>query len=160
MKIPEFLFPLLNPIVKGMLNSPLHGLMSGSVLVLYFTGRRSGISRSTPVRYLEQGDELLLLTNRNGGWWPNFLEPAAVTVQLRGHRKSGEATVAVAPDNAVREGIANMLSTYPADAAYLEIKKGTNAEAVDGRWDRESYEAAIANTVAVHINLRPGAPTS
>lgn len=158
MKVPEFLFPLLNPIVKRLLNSPLHGLMSGSVLVLYFTGRRSGIARSTPVRYLERGDELLLLTDRSGGWWPNFKTPAAVTVQLRGHRKSGEASVAIAPDGAVRQGIADMLKAYPADAAYLEIRKDAGADAVDGRWERRSYETAIANTVAVRIDLRQGAP--
>ena len=34
MKLPEFLFVIINPIMRLLLNSPLHGILSGSIMVI------------------------------------------------------------------------------------------------------------------------------
>ena len=92
MRIPEPFFPVLNRVMRLLLNSPLHGLMSGSVMVVYFTGRKTGRQRSTPVRYLHEGDtRVVCLTGRETGWWPNFLEPRDVELQLAGQRVAARA---------------------------------------------------------------------
>jgi deazaflavin-dependent oxidoreductase (nitroreductase family) len=152
-KIPKFLFAFLNPIVIAWLNSPLHGLFSSSVLVLYFRGRRSGRALRTPVRYLQKDAALLILTNGDAGWWPNFRAPAAVEVQLRGQRRKGEAIAVTAPDPQVRTAISEMLATHPADAAYLNIAKDSGPDAIDGQWDAASFAAAVDDTVIVTIAL-------
>ena len=41
MKIPMWMFPILNPIVAMLLRSPLHAMMSGDVMLLIVTGRKS-----------------------------------------------------------------------------------------------------------------------
>lgn len=156
MKIPKFLFAFLNPIVSVWLNSPLHGLFSDSVLVLYFRGRRSGRALRTPVRYLQNDQTLLILTNGDAGWWPNFRDPAPVAVQLRGQRRQGEASAVTAPDPKVRAAIREMLATHPADAAYLNISKDNGPNAIDGQWDPVSFDAAADDTVIVTIVLESG----
>lgn len=153
MKIPEFAFRFINPIVKALLISPLHRLFSGSVLVLYFQGRRSGRALSTPVRYLRDGSELTLVTNLSGGWWPNFIETQRVELQLAGERCAARATAYRAPDPLVRERISRMLQTHPADAAYLDIAKSRSEDAVDGRWEPASFNTAIETAVVVLLEI-------
>ena len=43
---------LYNPIVAGILRSPLHGVMSKSVMLLTYRGRRSGRIFTTPISYV------------------------------------------------------------------------------------------------------------
>ena len=45
------LYSLINPVVKVILRSPLHGLMSRNTILLEFKGRKSGKIYSTPVSY-------------------------------------------------------------------------------------------------------------
>ena len=153
MKIPAFLFPLLNPIVTLLLNSPLHGLMSGSVLVLYYTGRRSGQARSTPVRYFEEGGQIVLITEKSSGWWPNFLDGAAAAVQLRGQRVAVQAVAFKPPATQVAEHVDRMLDTHPADAVYMGINKRPTAEqtADESIWDPASLADAYQRLVAVEL---------
>lgn len=153
MKIPKFAFALINPVVKALLHSPLHRLFSGSVLVLFFQGRRSGQAYSTPVRYLREDTELTLITNLDGGWWPNFIEPRRVEVHLAGKRCAARASAYRAPNPLVRERILRMLQTHPADAAYLDIGKSSAADAVDGRWDPTTFNAALDAAVVVLVEL-------
>ena len=82
---------LYNPLVKTVLKSPLHGVMSSSTLLLTFSGRRSGRTYSTPISYALDGDTVTVITNRKHGWWKNFEQDAPVTVQLRGHERCGTA---------------------------------------------------------------------
>ena len=153
MKIPEFLFPLLNPIVTALLSSPLHGLMSGSVLVLHYVGRRSGKARSTPVRYFEAEGRLVLITAINSGWWPNFLGGADAKVQLRGQRVPVRATAFKPPANEVQQHVDQMLAEHPADAAYMDIKRDSMAssEARQPVWDQASLKDAYQRLVAVEL---------
>ena len=46
----------INPSVRFLLRSPLHGLMSGNTLLLEFTGRKSGRALSTPISYRLEGN--------------------------------------------------------------------------------------------------------
>lgn len=82
---------LSNIFTKPLLRSPLHFLMSGHVLLLTFTGRKSGRRYSTTAEYMREGNTLTLFTQRQRLWWKNFQGGAAVTVHLRGHEISGQA---------------------------------------------------------------------
>ena len=42
---------LYNPLMKWLLRSPLHGVVSKMYLLVTFTGRKSGTVYSTPVEY-------------------------------------------------------------------------------------------------------------
>src|SRR5262249_17743027 len=52
MRLPEPLFVVINPVIRALLRSPVHGLMSKSLMLITFTGRKSGRRYTTPVRYV------------------------------------------------------------------------------------------------------------
>jgi hypothetical protein len=79
---------LVNPVVRTLLRSPAHGVLSGSVLLLAYTGRRSGVNRELPAMYAELGDSFVVVAGQpdTKTWWRNFvgdLRPVTVTVAGR-----------------------------------------------------------------------------
>ena len=84
---------LYNPLVKWLLRSPLHGVMSGSTLLLAFTGRKSGKAYSTPISYGREGETVWLITNPKYTWWKNFQTPAPVTLWIANVERRGTAQV-------------------------------------------------------------------
>lgn len=152
MRIPEPLFPLVNRAVAGLLHSPLHRLMSGNVMVIHFTGRKTGQPRWTPVRYLHgAASEVFCLTGRETGWWHNFAGDAAgasVALRLAGERVPAKAT-AEAEDAARKEAaLRRMLTAFPADAPYHGIA-GKRGEAPQD----EQIRQAVARDVLVTFAL-------
>jgi hypothetical protein len=88
---------LVNPVVRGLLRSPTHRLVSGSVLLLAYTGRRSGVRRELPVMYARLGDRFVVIAGQpeTKTWWHNFAgDVRPVTVTLAGRRVSCRAQVA------------------------------------------------------------------
>ena len=67
------LYRLLNVGVGLLLRSPLHGLVSGRIMLLTVTGRRSGRSFTVPVSYLRYGENILSFTSGEwSAWWKNL----------------------------------------------------------------------------------------
>ena len=85
----------LNPVIAGILRSPLHWPLSIGLLLITWTGRRSGRRFTIPVGYQVHGDELTILISkaREKTWWRNFHESAPVELLLRGRRRTGRATL-------------------------------------------------------------------
>ena len=76
----------------GLLRSPLHGLVSGRIMLLAFTGRRSGRRFMVPVSYLRYGGDILGFTSGGrGAWWKNLQGGAPAKARVRGRRISGSA---------------------------------------------------------------------
>jgi hypothetical protein len=84
---PKILFKLLNPLMKLILHSPLHGRISSRVMVLSFTGRKSGKHYSTPVAYVRDGDTVIVVTYSS--WRNNFKQPTPVEMYIRGKSMPG-----------------------------------------------------------------------
>ncbi len=150
MRIPEPFFPLINRVMRILLNSPLHGLMSGSVMVVYYTGRKTGKRRWTPVRYVREDDGIVVcLTGRETGWWPNFLGSREVELQLAGQRLAARARAD--PDDTQRKSsvLRLVLQQFPGDAPYHGIvaKRGEEISAAD-------FDQAVARDVVVSFELR------
>ena len=87
----DLLNKLANLIVPTLLRSPLHIFASAHVILLTFTGRKSGKVYTTPVEYMREGDCLTIFTQRGRTWWKNLQGGAPVTVRLRGRDVSGVA---------------------------------------------------------------------
>jgi deazaflavin-dependent oxidoreductase (nitroreductase family) len=82
---------LANALVTTILRSPWHEMRSDRLLLLTFTGRKSGKEFTTPLRY-KQEDEILLLTVVYP-WWKNLVGQPTVRVLLRGEMRIGTAEV-------------------------------------------------------------------
>ena len=88
----------INPLVKAVLRSPLHWLLSFGLMLITVTGRRTGRRYTIPVGYQRHGDVLTILVSEapKKQWWRNFHDPAPVDVRVKGKALSGIAEL-VAP---------------------------------------------------------------
>jgi F420H(2)-dependent quinone reductase len=67
------LYRVLNAGMGLLLRSPLHGLVSGRIMLLTITGRRSGRSLTVPVSYLRYGEDVIVFTSgERSAWWKNL----------------------------------------------------------------------------------------
>ena len=84
------------------LGSRLKGM---PVLLLTTTGRKSGRPRTTPLMYLEDGEDMVVIASNSGddrdpGWWRNLKAHPAATIQLQRERRSVRAERASAGEKA------------------------------------------------------------
>ena len=115
---------LYNPLVVWLLRSPLHHLMSGSVLLLTFEGRRSGRTYTTPVNYVREGEDLLLVAARDHTWWKNLRGGAPVGLRFRDRDEEG---VAEALEGAsAEEALLSVLRAVPAYRRYWKVELGSD----------------------------------
>jgi hypothetical protein len=96
---PEGLLRAVNPAVKFLLRTPLAGGLRKQMMVLNFTGRKSGRQYSIPVSAHRLDNALYALAS--AGWTANFRDGANVdvlhdgrTVTMRGELIRDAATVA------------------------------------------------------------------
>ena len=90
-----------NPIVRWILSSRLHGLMSKNVLLITFRGRKSGKHFTTPVQYIQTGQEIWIIVGypEKKRWWKNLTESTLVNLCLRGEWQSGQAITLTGDEN-------------------------------------------------------------
>jgi deazaflavin-dependent oxidoreductase (nitroreductase family) len=100
----------------------LGGKVSGApVLLLDHVGRRSGQARTSPVLYLEDGPDLVVVASRGGSdatpaWWLNLKANPDTTVQVGSERRRVVARQAT-PDQKTRLW-PRLVDMYPAYAVY------------------------------------------
>lgn len=133
-----------NPLVAALLRSPLHGPLSGRILVLGFTGRKSGRAIETPVSYIE--DDGLVRVFTTNPWWRNVAAKPDVTLWFRGKRVSGRAKVISSDPEAVLPWLGEFLRRIPRDARFYDVRIGAN-----GRPDEGDLARAATRTVMIAI---------
>jgi deazaflavin-dependent oxidoreductase (nitroreductase family) len=106
-----------NPFVRALLNSPLHGVMSGRTLLLTFTGRKTGHEYTTPISYACDGRTLTLITSRQREWWHNLEGGAKVRLRLRGKVLCGTARVAAVEAPGIIHELETVYRGIPASRA-------------------------------------------
>ncbi len=152
MKIPEFLFPLINAFMKLLLKSPLHSLLSKEIMVLEFQGRKSGKKIQTPVSYTISENEVLCFTTKDGGWWHNFRNtqttPLPVIVLIAGRYSSGTAIALHSSEAEIAAELQTFLIAIPGNAAYHGIKLDPSRRPVQA-----DLAAAINDCVLIRIKL-------
>jgi len=91
---------VINPIMTVLLRSRFHGRVSKHLILLTFTGRKSGKQFTTPVGYNRAGDTLYVVTE--SPWWNNLRGDAPVTVLLEGQERRGRAEAFPDPERVAR----------------------------------------------------------
>ena len=120
---------LYNPVVVRLLRSPLHGAMSNSTMLLTFTGRKCGRTYTTPVNYVRDGDDLLVVASREHSWWKNLRGGGAVAVKVCGREMRGE--VEALEGEAAEEGLLGVLRAVQAYRGYWEVELGDDGRPRD-----------------------------
>jgi len=82
-----------NPLVRAVLSSPLHRLLSRGLALITVTGRRSGRRYTFPVGYRQDGDWVTVNVGAAGRkrWWRNLSYEDRVEMRIRGRRRAGRA---------------------------------------------------------------------
>ena len=89
---PVWIFKLVNPFIKALLRSPLHRLLSGSLMLLTYQGRKSGQWYTNPIGYFAwDNDEVVAFTS--GRWWTNLLDGRRVALRIQDQQKEAIATI-------------------------------------------------------------------
>jgi hypothetical protein len=107
---------LLNPLVRGLLLSPAHRVLSGSVLLLAYTGRRSGVRRELPAMYAVLGGHYVVAVGQPGTktWWRNFAgDDRPVTVTVAGRPRCCHARLLDPTSEEHRSALAAYRQRYP-----------------------------------------------
>jgi len=140
----------LNPLIVGLLRSPLHRIASSGLLVLTVTGRRTGRRYSIPLGYQPLSkDRLVILVSkaRRKQWWRNYIDEADTEVVLRGRLRRGRAVVVAAGTDAFRDHAAITLARLPMLAGQFgiagSVKDGLSEEQLQ-TLEREIAVVAVA----------------
>ncbi|MBS3753121.1 MAG: nitroreductase family deazaflavin-dependent oxidoreductase [Anaerolineales bacterium] len=110
--IPDFAFYIINPLMKLILRTPFHGLVSDDLTLITFTGRKTGKQYTTPVGYIKMNGSIMMFTN--SPWWRNIKEQSSITLRLKGKRVQGQAEIVSAPD-LIREYLQKMVEKRGAE---------------------------------------------
>jgi deazaflavin-dependent oxidoreductase (nitroreductase family) len=121
-------------------------MVDKTVLLITFTGRKSGKTYTTPVDYSQDGDQVTVFTH--AGWWKNLRNGAPVTLRLRGRDVQGLAEPVAEDKRIVAAGLAAHLRKVPGDARYYGV---TFDEA--GNPKAEEVEKAVQSVVMIRIQL-------
>jgi hypothetical protein len=143
MRLPEPLFLIINPMMRALLRSPLHFVQSKSVMLITFTGKKSGRRFTTPVRYLRVGNTVRCFTSSENMWWRNLRGGAAVSLRIAG--KEGRFWAVPIENNpaAVRQALRHYLCLFPQDAAYHEIRLNRDKSLVEEDLERAAQHAVV-----------------
>lgn len=118
---PDAAYRVINPLMGLLLRSPLHGPLGERLLLLEYTGRKSGKRFRIPVAYVRQGRELLLATQ--SGWKANFRDGALVKVWLAGERRPAFAEL-IADDAGTADAFGRMVRAQPNFARIIGADVG------------------------------------
>ena len=114
-----------NPIIKTLLRSPLHGFVSKNMMLMTYTGRKSGRQYEVPMNYFpihENGSEFLATTSKpERVWWRNLRNGAEVRVLVRGKTYPAYA-VAYQAEGEVGEHLHTLFHQNPGVAKYFDVK--------------------------------------
>ena len=138
---------LYNPLMKWLLRSPLHGVISGMYLLITFTGRKSGRTYATPVEYCRDGTDLIFLTAPERVWWRNLKGGAPVTVRVQGQALAGTATTTLGDQDAYADAMRAYFRKFPGRAKMFHIRLA------DGEPDRDDCAAQADQHVVVRIQV-------
>lgn len=134
---PLRLLRVANPFVRAVLRSPAHPLLSGSLVLLEYEGRRTGRRFRIPVMAAADGPRTIALAARPGSkqWWRTFRHPAGARLLARGSWR--DVTGEVLADAERREALRCYLGRFPRASGAL----GASAGSSDA--DLDAVEAAL-----------------
>ncbi|MEW9531762.1 nitroreductase/quinone reductase family protein [Microbispora sp. NPDC049125] len=131
---------VVNAVVRWLLLSPLHDLLSRGVALLLITGRRTGRTIAVPVQYAEDGDVLTIVSRRERLWWRNLVGGTSVRVVLRG--RVHEAYGSASPDAGAVRAALTQIGQPPARflddgvAVTMVVGRAEPRPAPGGLWRR------------------------
>ena len=148
-KIESLAYKIVNPFMKALLRSPLHGFASGSLILLHFRGRKSGREFVTPLSYVRRENTVWLLSAHSTRWWMNLRKDGTpVKLLLAGETLTGKAKLWDGDSEALRDRVRRYITALPRDAKFYGIDLDENEKPVE-----ESLSKVAPELVFVEVEL-------
>jgi hypothetical protein len=138
--------PFVNNAIKSVLRSPVHGMVSKKILLITFTGCKSGKTYTTPVCYSQEGDQVYIFTHAK--WWKNLCNCTSVTLCLRGREIQGVPEPVVDDKQAIASKLTAHLRKVPSDARYYDVTFDDY-----GTPKAKEVEKAVQTVVMIRVRL-------
>ncbi len=122
----KLLYKVINPIVKTLLRSPAHGLMSSNTLLLEFVGRKSGRTLTTPISYHLKDNVAHCFTAKEFQWWRNLTGHNEVKLTIRGKTFRSKPEVETGDATTLEQALYEFLIAVPRDAAHSGVELDQN----------------------------------
>jgi len=142
-----FMHRLINPVMTFFLN---RGMGAKTLMILEFTGRKTGKLYSLPVGYMQRDQTVYCYTPF--AWWRNLVGGAPVALVIRGEPLTGIGNVST--DTAeIAAGMDTYLRHNPGDARFYKVKLDRNRHPIP-----EDIAKAAKDNVQIRIELDPKSP--
>lgn len=112
-------------------------------MLITFTGRKSGKTFTTPVRYVETDGIIRCFTSSENMWWRNLRGGAEVILRVRGKDLPYQATAIEGDPEEVRKWLVYYLGLFPQDAAYHDIQLKADKTLVAKDLEAASHKAIV-----------------
>jgi deazaflavin-dependent oxidoreductase (nitroreductase family) len=144
----SFFTNVWNQFNKFILPSSLHKITSNSTLLITFTGKKSGMTFTTPVNYTQMGNTLRITSLRTRRWWQNLKTNPEVIITLRGNTINGVAEVSE-DHRAVANELKNYIQPAPRMARFFNV-----AVNPDGSFNENDLFKSAEGRVVIKVEIR------
>jgi deazaflavin-dependent oxidoreductase (nitroreductase family) len=135
-RIQQRVFRVVNVPMRAILGLPFATPLSKRLMMIFFTGRRTGRAYRQPVSYVRDG--AVLLTPGGGNWKLNLTDGKPVRIRLRGQDVQARPELVSDPAE-VQRLLAIMTAANPMLGRFIPIPKDE-----DGRFEQQHLDAALA----------------
>ncbi|WP_267643245.1 nitroreductase/quinone reductase family protein [Haloarchaeobius amylolyticus] len=142
---------LANPVFRGLLRSPLHGVLDRWLVLLSYAGRESGDQYVFPVTYTRVDGCLVVVTPKaDSRWWLNFRGGHPASIWYRGEERSATGAVVTGPERQ------KLLTRYVDDHPLLRRALGIDEDSI-GTYDPRQDLAVVRFTLGpAQAQIPPG----
>lgn len=119
-------------------------------MLITFTGRNSGKTFTTPVRYVKTEGIVRCFTSPENQWWRNLRGGADVVLRIRGKDNPYRAVAIEHNPQEVRKWLVYYLGLFPQDAAYHDIKLNPDKTLVEKDLETASHNAIVVQASPRH----------
>ena len=136
-----------NALMKAILHSPLHSVISNNTLLIGVMGHKSGCEYTLPVNYARDGDILYITSMRGLTWWRNLRGGVPVRVCLQGQDLAAEGTV-VEECASVSKNLKRFFQISPKFAESFDVRLD-----MDGKPDAQDISKVARERVIIKVCL-------
>jgi hypothetical protein len=134
-RLQQRFFRVVNVPMRFLLGLPFATPLSGRLMLVHLSGRRTGKSYRQPVSYVRDG--AVLLTPGGGNWKLNLQEGRPEHIRLRGRDVLARPEI-VGEAGEIERLLGVIAAANPMAGRFVAIPKGP-----DGTLDRASLDAAV-----------------
>jgi deazaflavin-dependent oxidoreductase (nitroreductase family) len=134
-----------NPILRLILRSRVHAMLSGQLILITYTGKKTGVKHTLPVQYAKSDNELLVIAgyHQHKRWWRNLRRQSTVSICYRGESTEASAMAYEGDVSAIVPRLPAYLKRFPQSARIRGLTLGPSGNVENIEKLREAAKEAV-----------------